>query len=330
LGPRRYLAWILAELGHFDRAATQYRAVLAIAPDYANGYHGLGCALQRLSKHHEAIVAFREAIDKDPHNPLVYYNLAISYLALGELQDALVSARRAARLGPDDAGFVGSLGTALGELRHWEQAAECHRRALALNPTFDHAYNLGVSLSELGRYREAEDAFRTAIRLGPADGDVTIRLALTLRDQERVSEGITILQGATAGATTDGVALSALADLYRCAGRVDDATIAAQRAVALRPDLAAPHAVLGWVLLEAGSPAAGLESFDRAVRIDPEDLDHQAGKVVALSRVERHAEAMALFEEISRRAPDYIGRHEDLVDQMKASRAALRLQPRQR
>jgi superkiller protein 3 len=325
VGPRWHLAWVLAELGQFGRAAIEYQAILKTVPDFSDAYHGLASTLQKLSRHDEAVAAYREAIDRDPHNPELHYNLAASYLAVGQLQDALVAARRAVRLEPDDADFVGSMGAALAELRHWEEAVEFHRRALALKPGFDHAYNLGVSLYELGRFREAEEAFRTAQKFETTTTDIRLRLALAVRDQQRLAEALAILEEATDLQPTDGQVLSAMSDVQLCAGLVDEAVKTARKAIDSSPDLAPSHAALGWASIQKGSPAIALESFDRALSITSTDLDSEVGRAVALSLLERHAAAVTAFEKVLRRDPEYFARRADLAEHVERSRAAVRV-----
>ena len=52
--------------------------------------------------------------------------------------------------------------------KRYEQAAECYRRAIKINPNnaITH-YNLGLALDNLGRYGEAIDSYNTALKLNP-------------------------------------------------------------------------------------------------------------------------------------------------------------------
>lgn len=321
--PRAYLAWMHAELGSFDQAVAEYRELIAVAPGYLDGYVGLASALQRLDNHDEAIQILRLASEKDPYNHQIYYFLGASYLARGELQNALVEFRRAARLEPNDAETLGNLGVTLGRLGHWEDAVELNRRALKLKPAFEHAYNLGVDLMELGRFAEAEAAFRTALRLEKGPSDTTVRLALALRDQGKLAEAAAILNQLTSAGKEDASALAALSDVLLLLNRTGEALSTARLAVKQSPHLPAAHGALGWALIQSASRFEALNAFDRALALSPGELDYMAGRGTSLSLLDRHAMAVEMFDHILAADPEYFMRYSSLSVHLQRSRAAL-------
>lgn len=89
--------------------------------------------------------------------------------------------RRALELDPHDAGVHYNLGTLYGELGRLEDAERHFRAALENDPgRADAFYNLGVGLRARGRLQEAVGAFEEAGRLEPENAETRLELAVTL------------------------------------------------------------------------------------------------------------------------------------------------------
>jgi Tfp pilus assembly protein PilF len=115
---------------------------------------------------------------------------------------------------------------------------------------------------------------------------------------------LVVLLGGCAAATTDEASemqrLQARAAYERAVRSFDDkqpaaALTAAQEAVALEPDSALYHDLLGLVFNELLRPELGLEQFQRAVAIDPEYADARFHLGVALAEQRRWQDAVAEY-----------------------------------
>jgi len=79
---------------------------------------------------------------------------------------------------------------------------------------------------------------------------------------------------------------------------------AATKALAIDPDYAPAHARLGWIAMFADNDLAGAaQHFERALALDPSDLDVLRTSAVLLSSLGRLDEALALDEAVVRRDP---------------------------
>jgi protein O-GlcNAc transferase len=323
LAAKAHLAWATAETGDDVEALRHYRDLLEHSPDYADGRLALGAVLARMNQHDDAIAELEEATSLAPSDARIYFHLAASYLARGRIQDALMSATRAVNLEPNRPDYIADLGVTLGELGHWDHAAQLHRQALSLASKFEHAYNLGIALNELGEYADAEQAFRRALALQRGPTDAKIRLALTLRDQGRYGESLDILRTVPETSEEAALALPASSDILLSAGRRDEAIRIAQLAIERFPQQASSHAALAWALIETHSAATALPAFEKAIQLIPECTDYIAGRAVALSDLGRHAEAILAFEDVEARDSDYLHRHAEAKRRYEESRAAL-------
>src|SRR5262245_13565063 len=79
---------------------------------------------------------------------------------------------------------------------------------------------------------------------------------------------------------------------------------AAEKALAIDPGFARPHATLGWIAMEADNdPAGAARHYQRALALDPTDLDVLGNAARLLENVGRLDEALALNEAVVRRDP---------------------------
>jgi type IV pilus assembly protein PilF len=138
-----------------------------------------------------ALTALQEAASIDPTSGLYRDTLGLVYLDLARPDVAIEHFQKAIELDPNYADAHFHLGTALAEMRRWEEAVASYRRAIALPtltiPDFAHQ-NLGLALYHLRRYREAEQALRFAISLEPEMQAAYYNLGLVFVAESRADD----------------------------------------------------------------------------------------------------------------------------------------------
>ncbi len=145
-------------LSRFDRLAEeatllnkrkQYDQVISLLEahrkdkknDSALFFNELGIAYRNKEKYAEAIQAYREALTRDPENPVIMNNL----------------------------GHVHHL------RKEYSQAREQYEKAIQVAPRFREVHaNLALTLYELGKYKEALAEIETALKLDPYHGPAKI------------------------------------------------------------------------------------------------------------------------------------------------------------
>jgi len=80
---------ILLELHRLDSAKKSLTRAIELAPESAEPYYFLGVLHQRWSEDETAIAAYKKAMQNDPPHPQYFMAVAESYVALGQLDDAL-------------------------------------------------------------------------------------------------------------------------------------------------------------------------------------------------------------------------------------------------
>ena len=158
----------LNEAGRPDEAIRQFRAAIALQPDFAGARSNLGVLLAAEGRHDEALQLYEEALTADPRNPSALSNLGQELAMRGRLPDAIENLRRSVELDPWDANARYNLGTALASSGQMEEAIRELAEAIRLEPTNAMAHNnLGILLASSGRLDESIEHFRSALRLRP-------------------------------------------------------------------------------------------------------------------------------------------------------------------
>ena len=273
LDPRvRNVQSLMAELagvqGRYEEAAGWYRKMLAEDAGDAEAHAGLGAALHEMGRLEAAVGSMQRALELGPDAskvPPLYRSTARALEALGRLDEAERYFRRATAADPHDVSSLLELSRLYISQRRFDEADESLRRALALDPGNTAALgNVAKVLGRRGRLEEAVDAYRAVLALDPHFA----------------------------------MALAGMGDALFHLERYEEAVESLDRSVSLHPH--PPAATAGLVLLGKASRALGraeaaVEYYERAVQIDPGNVD--ALDHLAMSRFgeKRYEEALGLY-----------------------------------
>lgn len=143
------------------------------------------------------------AIRWDPNSPPFHHDLAMVHAAGGDNARAIAKLQDAIKLAPNEAQYHYELGLAWSESGDLDQTISSLREAVRLDPRLARAwYNLGLALNSQGKISEALDALHKGEFAEPGDPGIPYARATILAQQ----------------------------------GRKDEARLAAERALQIRPD----------------------------------------------------------------------------------------------
>ena len=147
------------------------RAV-ALAPEYAEGYNGLGVGFAREGRVTDAIAAYQRAIALQPAFDEAETNLGVSLAQQGDVAGAIEHYRRALDTNPDDGNAHVNWGNALVRLGRPAEAVAHYAAAVRIRPdNTDAQLNWGVALAREGLYADAIEHFRAALAIDPNNSD---------------------------------------------------------------------------------------------------------------------------------------------------------------
>src|ERR1022692_2899157 len=242
------------------------------------GAHLIRAACRRREGDLVAMLAHAEtAVAATPNDALVHYALAECVDETGDKTRAISELYRAIECNPDMVQAHRYLGALLLETGDTTHAIETLQRALVLDEQHAEAWNnFGTALHHANRLEDAEVAYRRALALKVDYPRAECNLAVLQRDQGRADLAEATLRAVVARPPPAPVfrpALTALADLLRSRGELDEAAELYLRAAKLTPDASAPEMLdLGMVLSERGDPLQAKKAYGVALGQKPHYL----------------------------------------------------------
>jgi len=138
-----------------------------------------GANLFGQKKFKEAIEPFKKSAEKFPDNPEVHYNLGLSYLKSGDIDNALISLEKALKLKPDILEAYFALGEAFFGKGDGEKALEAFNNAIKRQPDSARGYyNIGIIYHKNNYSDEAIRFFEKSIEINPKFSSAYYQAAL--------------------------------------------------------------------------------------------------------------------------------------------------------
>ncbi|PYE00573.1 tetratricopeptide repeat protein, partial [Prochlorococcus marinus] len=244
--------------------------------------YNLGNILRALGKLQEAEESIRKAIELKPDFVEAHSNLGLVLKNLGNLSDAELSLRKAIELKPDFANAYSNLGTILKDLGNLHEAELSLRKAIALKPDFANAYsNLGTILKNLGNLKEAELFQRKAIELKPDFASAYLNLGNTLRDLGNLKEA-ELFQRKAIELKPDFVnAFLNLGNTLRDLGNLKEAQLSLSKAFKLQPESAITNHNMGMIFNDLGKYHTAIKFFKKSIELDNDSVFPKWGLITS-------------------------------------------------
>lgn len=171
-------------------------------------------------------------------------------------------------------------------------------------PTSAAAHRLAAhALRALDREAEAQAASLAAVGATIHD-EAMVGAALALAEN-RLPDAEAALRQRLRDDATDVAAIRMLAEVAGRIGRYEDAEKLLSRALQLAPGFGAARANLATVYYKQNRFADAAETLDAVLGDDPDNPAHANLRAAALGRIGGYDEALALYEELTRRFPDH-------------------------
>lgn len=286
--------------GELDRAVTLVDRVLDDAPRHADALMLAGLIAHRRGDRQASVTLFDRAVEADPEHGPAWTNRAHPLAALGRLDEAETSLRRALALGatPQAAALLVRVLLAAGRPATALEDGEALRQELP-----DHALLAlltGQAALLAGRPDRALLPLSLALRAGrPEAGPFVVR---ALRDQGRPADALALL---------DRLPHPADAELHNLRGTVQQALgdaaaaeAAFRAALVVDPDHGAAHHNLATARFRAGDPDGALPHHLAALRADPDDAHRWIGFVDTVARLTDLPDAAVPLVARALRRPD--------------------------
>jgi protein O-GlcNAc transferase len=190
------IARLFLEANRVDEATEVIQRSLAKWPREPVLLNLKGVLLKRRGHLSEAIQAFKQACNANPRQAGALFNLANSYLAIGDATKAAMTFVKVIAREPKNSEAHRLYGRALQQLGDVENAAASFRAAFSINSkNISAVLNLANLFDGLGRYSEAIGVLDEAIAKNGETAELARAYAVVLRHGGRIDESINYLVG---------------------------------------------------------------------------------------------------------------------------------------
>lgn len=261
--PDVQLALAAAQAGDLDTAERRLREAIALAPEEALAWMGLGNVLLARGRADEALAPLQQALRLEPALAAARMNTVQCLRALGRHGEALDECHALVATAPGDPAAAGLLARTLGDAGRADEAAAAYESALDLSPGDASLWcDFGELLRSAGRLDEAERVLRRALQIDALHPGALNNLGLLLYEADRLDEAEALLERAAALADPPPQALANLANVRVARNRVDEALELSARALASGLDTPEVHFSRAMALLVAGRAAEGFAEYE--------------------------------------------------------------------
>lgn len=290
--------------GEPNNAVATYRRLTRLAPKSGQVFHRLAAAQVAAEDFEGARESLATAVSVDP----AYQAARVAQIEL-ELRAKkparameLAEALRAEK--PDSAVAAMLAGDAYVAVGALAKAVAAYRDALAREKNSTIAVRLHNVLVETGDIDAATAVLEDWLKAKPDDNNVRLVLAGTYLSAARLPDAIRHYEVLLAAAPDNPVLLNNLAWAYQESG--DDRAVAyAEKAYAKVPDSVPIIDTLGWILVQRGKAARGLELLKKASAMAPQESEIRYHLAVALNALGERDAARGELETILRSGKDF-------------------------
>ncbi len=286
---RENLARCYLGLNQPDKAAETLEDLIKLNPVQPHAYETLAKIYESTGQMEKAAQDYEQSLLISPNDPGTYENLAKRLILLKKPERAVNVLTEARKHFPDVAGFTFLLAVSLEEAKQHQQAlamyeqAEVEARRTNNDAMLDAQfyYNFGISAEQAGLYDRAATLLKKSLVMEDdprqiANASNYLGFMWVDHDQN-VEEGGDLIKKAIEIEPDNGAYLDSLGWYYYKTNHYDEALAQLQQAVEkLKPEDPVVYEHLGDTYLKLKDSAKALESWQKAMELDPQNPDAAA------------------------------------------------------
>ncbi|GAB4235160.1 MAG: hypothetical protein Kow00109_08400 [Acidobacteriota bacterium] len=281
----------LLEQGALERSMEAFEAAVARRPQLAEAYHGLSRVCLFGNNPEAALRMAEAAVRLKPDDPLFLFQLGVAYKALGRLQEAADTLRRADRAGADAFSIAFELGDVLrrlGDRRGAQEQLERYRRLLEEKRRRQEIQQWEEQLEAALQQSQPAAALEAARHILERDPDHWVahnraaKLYLAAGDAVNAAPHVQALLRLEPEASESHLLAALLAQLQ---GRPEDALSEALEARRLRPGDPTVRNLLGNLYYARGRLVEAVEEYRAAAELAPGETTYRVNLAAAERRL---------------------------------------------
>ncbi|MCG6157590.1 tetratricopeptide repeat protein [Rubinisphaera margarita] len=281
--------------------------MLDSTPDDNVGYL-LGTLLLQKGDAAQAVEHLQPIVERHPEIADLHNNLGVAYQSLGKRQEAVKAFQGALKANQDYPQAWQNLGKLLWEMNYRREAEKCYREAVRLLPDdLQCRQDWMQSLVSTEQWNEAAREIGQLLETGTLSAETQIewktQLAYVAAQQHDYVQAITLSEDVLACQPDNMALLSNLSFLYEHVGRIEDAIRAAEQAHQQAPKSAEILNNLGIAQRSAHRCDEAIDSFSKAIALNPELTLAAFNRGSTLLLTERYQEGWTDYENRLRLIP---------------------------
>ena len=262
------------------QVVAEFNEALRLRPEYAEAHNNLGLVFAQTGDDEKASSEFREAVRIRPEYADAHANLG-AVLLLSDVEQAIGELEKAVSIDPTLINAQFNLAEAYGNSpgHGTPKQIEQLRKIISIAPNFARAHlALGKAMLHEAKVSDAIVELRDATRLDPTSGEAHYQLGLALARGGQQQEGAAEIKKGRELSAADERNQNAELDISEGRatlqkGELQQAEAKFRHAIKLQPDSAVAQHFLGVVLEKEGDTTAARAAYQRAVELDPGDLN---------------------------------------------------------
>ncbi|VAX13198.1 hypothetical protein MNBD_GAMMA24-259 [hydrothermal vent metagenome] len=241
---------------------------------------------QKAGKLDAARSYYMKSLENEANQPVVHFNLGITYLQEDNLLEAEKCFQQTVALNPEHAAAHANLAYALRMQKKFDRAQVHYDHALRLLPdNLEILFNRSINLSSSGKLAEAEESYRRVLKLNPQHAQAMNALGVVLSNQGRHAEAENIIRQALSLRSDDAKFYSNLGMILTRQGNMDQAIEKFEMALKLAPNDAGCHFKYALTLLLLGNFERGWEEYKWRLKVPGWQARITSSPLVDLSNI---------------------------------------------
>jgi putative PEP-CTERM system TPR-repeat lipoprotein len=315
--PRVLLVDYHLKRGDSSKALAVAKEAQTVAPGNPKTFELLGSAQLMAGERENAVATFGKQVSISPNDPVAHFKLATAYTALQDTKAASASLQRALALRPDyadaeimlalielaaqrydealkiaqriqqqspqSASGFGLQGNILAAQKKYGPAVEAYEKALAISKSGALAVKIHEVRVASGKQKEADDQIQQWLREQPGDIIARSYVAASHMKTGRSKEAMEGYQRVLEIDPRNIRALNDLAWLYQ-QDKDPRALPMAERAYQVQPNRPEVMDTLGWILVQQGQTARGVDLLKGAAEKAPTSTEIRFHLAAALAK----------------------------------------------
>lgn len=270
---------LLRQKEDWQRAAAVYRAVLDQAPGFPEAHTKLSYILYRIGDDDEAaLLEAKAALAITPENAEAHKNAGLALAGRKKFDAAELEYREALRLKPgywaaqDDLGLMYCLKGA------WDQSIAEYTKAVTINPDdAEEHYNLGYDYDQKKDFEAAIREYREAKRVDPQWYDARQNLGAALLNDGRYGEAVLEFREMVEMFPEVAMCRDSLGMALRYTGDLQGAEAQYVAILKMDPTYSSAYVGMGDIREKQGKYDEAVSEFEQAERLDPTNIDAYRG-----------------------------------------------------